>query len=196
MKKDVLIKSISTLVAFILIVIHMFYPDIRIDSITLGLMVIAILPWLASVFKSIELPGVMKLELQDVQKIANKADKVGMIEKDTAKINQVDYTFQIVAKEDPKLALAGLRIEIEDRLRKIAEKSNIKINNMGLNHIMKILLSHDLITTDEEEVLSDMIALLNAAVHSDEKRYDYRNANWALDVGTKLLNNLSQRLNH
>jgi len=172
----------------------MYYPSIKVDSITLGLLVVAVLPWLAPIFKTVELPGGMKFELQDFKEIEEKANKAGMIEKDVRDIKTSEYTYQLVAKDDPKLALAGLRIELEEKLRKIAYKNNLDMNHKGLGQILRVLSAHSLITSDESAVLSDMVGLLNAAVHSEEEKYDFRNVSWVLDVGTQVLNSLNKRL--
>jgi len=193
-KNITFIKISTTLIALILTIVHMYYPSIKVDSITLGLLVVAVLPWLAPIFKTVELPGGMKFELQDFKEIEEKANKAGMIEKDVRDIKTSEYTYQLVAKDDPKLALAGLRIELEEKLRKIAYKNNLDMNHKGLGQILRVLSAHSLITSDESAVLSDMVGLLNAAVHSEEEKYDFRNVSWVLDVGTQVLNSLNKRL--
>lgn len=40
---------------------------------TLVLLVVAILPWLAGAIRSVELPGVIKIELRDVKAATEKA---------------------------------------------------------------------------------------------------------------------------
>ena len=46
-----------SIVAVLLAVGHLAFPAARIDAVTLALLVVAILPWLGSVFRSVELPG-------------------------------------------------------------------------------------------------------------------------------------------
>ncbi len=194
MKKIIIIKVLLTSVAIIISIIHICYPQLKIDSITLGLFIVAVLPWLAPIFKSVELPGGMKFELQDFKEIEEKADKAGMIERSPNK-NGKEYSFLLVAKEDPKLALAGLRIELEDKLRKLALKNDIDMSYKGLRQIMEVLSDHDLITFDERSVLSDMAGMLNSAVHSEGEALNYSSVSWALDVGTRILDGLEKRLN-
>ncbi|MEB3104086.1 hypothetical protein [Ferviditalea candida] len=189
-----LIKTLTTLLAVVLVLIHIFFPDLKVDSITLGLLVVAVLPWLAPLFKSVELPGGMKFELQDFKEIEEKADKAGMFDKDIQPTNQIEYTFQLVAKEDPKLALAGLRIELEDKLRKLAYENDLDTKYKGLGNLLKILSSHDLITFEERSVLADMVRMLNAAVHCEVDRFEYSNVSWALELGIKILNSLNKRI--
>jgi hypothetical protein len=40
---------------------------VTIDGVTLGLVVLALLPWLAPLIKSIEIPGIGKIELQEIK---------------------------------------------------------------------------------------------------------------------------------
>lgn len=59
-KTRIAISSIAGAAA----IAHMAFPPFIPDLITAGLLLLAISPWLAPVFKSIELTGVGKLELQ------------------------------------------------------------------------------------------------------------------------------------
>ena len=48
--------------------IHIAWPDLEIDTLTVGLLLIASLPWLRPNIKSIELPGSYKVEVQELKK--------------------------------------------------------------------------------------------------------------------------------
>jgi hypothetical protein len=81
-----------TLGALVLVVVHLIWPHVRIDSITLVLLAVALLPWLSPLFKSIELPGGWKFEFQELkrqvtqdledkeQKVQTLADRVDRVE--------------------------------------------------------------------------------------------------------------------
>jgi len=45
-------------------VARLIWPTLTIDSVTVALIVIAVVPWLAPIFKSLELPGGFKVEWQ------------------------------------------------------------------------------------------------------------------------------------
>lgn len=49
------------------IIAHLIWPDLKIDVITLGLLLLAFAPWASPIIKSIEVPGIGKLELQQEQ---------------------------------------------------------------------------------------------------------------------------------
>jgi hypothetical protein len=48
--------------------VHVLFPEVTIDFVTLGLLIAAALPWLSPILKSIELPGGFKVELQELKR--------------------------------------------------------------------------------------------------------------------------------
>ena len=50
---------------------RLIWPTLTIDSVTVALIVIAVVPWLAPIFKSLEMPGGFKVEWQNQGTIAN-----------------------------------------------------------------------------------------------------------------------------
>jgi len=178
--------------AIALSIIHLKYPELKIDSISIFLLIIAILPWLSPLFKSIELPGGLKVEFQELKNIEEKAKKAGLIN-DTPVRNEVKYSFLTVASIDPNLALAGLRIEIEKSLIQICERHNIPTGRQGVGQLMRILAERQIISREENAALLDMVATLNRAAHGHG--YDERIGNWAIDFGPKLLENLNEKIN-
>ncbi len=64
-KKDKLylkIRIIIILIAILGIAIHLIFPALIIDKITLILFFIATIPWLNILFESIEIPGLLKVK--------------------------------------------------------------------------------------------------------------------------------------
>jgi hypothetical protein len=53
--------------AFAIIVAHLLFPSFHIDAFTGILLVVAALPWLGSIIKAVELPGGVKVELQEIR---------------------------------------------------------------------------------------------------------------------------------
>jgi hypothetical protein len=97
-----------------------------------------------------------------------------------------------IADRDPNLALAGLRIEIEKRLRKIADTKGIDSQRLGMGQLLRRLSDAQAISPNQRSVLSDMTSLLNDAAHGAE--VDDRAAEWAINVGPKLLATLDERV--
>ncbi|HET9875288.1 MAG TPA: hypothetical protein VFQ37_05915 [Mycobacterium sp.] len=70
-----------SIVALIAAVAHMVWPDIKIDTITVLLLVVALVPWLGDLLDSIELPGGWKVKYraleerqESVERAAAQAD--------------------------------------------------------------------------------------------------------------------------
>lgn len=186
------LRKIVTLSALGLALGHLIWPGLAIDGITLALIVIAILPWLAPLVKSLELPGGWKLEFQELQKAASRAETAGLLApQEQAAVEK--YAFQSMAERDPNLALAGLRIEIEKRLSSLAEVRGLRSSrSVGIGQLLRVLAKHDVLTSEERAILSDMVNLLNSAVHG--ATVDSRAADWAIDIGPRLLSSLDERV--
>jgi hypothetical protein len=172
--------------------LHLVLPSLAVDAITLALLVIAVLPWVAPLVKSVELPGGLKLELRDLERATARADTAGLLAAEPSSVEQ-EFSFEAVAARDPNLALAGLRIEIERRLTLLARAHRLQLGRLrGVGQLLQTLTSASVLRSDEQSVLADMIGLLNAAVHGAD--VDQRAAEWALDVGPRLLTALDQRI--
>src|SRR2546425_12436769 len=105
------LRLVITLGALMLALVHIMLPTLSIEAITLTLLLIALLPWLAPIFKSIELPGGLKIQFHDLQQAAIRAEQAGLLAP-KKEAPEPEFTFQQVAQEDRNLALAGLRLEI------------------------------------------------------------------------------------
>ena len=187
------LRQSVTLCALILAIAHLIWPNIAIDAITLALVLIAILPWLAPLVKSLELPGGWKVEFQELQKAASRADTAGLLAAEPSR-SEDSFSFQSISKRDPNLALAGLRIEIEKRLSKLAEVNNVEQRRgpMGIGQLLRALAQREVLTNEERSILSDMVNMLNAAVHG--ATVDRQSADLAIDVGPRLLTSLDERI--
>ena len=62
-----LIATSVSLLALGVAVAHLVAPDLKIDNVTVALLVIAVVPWLRELFTSIELPGGLRVEFRDVE---------------------------------------------------------------------------------------------------------------------------------
>ena len=158
-------------------VARLLWPAIRIDAVTLILLGIAIVPWVASLFKTVELPGGFKIEFADLEKTRQKAQSVGLLAR-----SGPDKSTKI---EDPNLALAALRIALERQLRKIAERSGIHGEGRSVHSLLQVLQKQDLLNRGQTSLLSDLLPTLNRAVHGAE--VDPRASQWAAEVGPRLI---------
>jgi hypothetical protein len=179
--------------AFALAISHMIWPKaINIDLNTLVLLIIAMIPWLIPILKSLELPGGFKIEFRDLQKAGTKAEQAGLVSKKGKIATEAKFHLEEVVDYDPNLALAGLRIEIEKKLQKLAEVNYIGFKQKGIFKLMKALTKKEVLTSDEASALSDLVGLLNKAVHGAE--VEKQAANWAFDVGRRIVVGLEEKL--
>ena len=60
------LQQLVTLGALIAASAHLIWPSLAIDAVTIALLVAAAIPWLAPLFKTLELPGGWKIEFQEL----------------------------------------------------------------------------------------------------------------------------------
>jgi len=186
------LRTTITAVALLLAAVHLIWPALTIDAITLVLLAIALIPWLAPLFKSLELPGGLKVEFRDLERAGQKAETVGLLEPEAPSVDGTPHAFEMAVDEDPNLALAGLRIEIEKRLKRLAESRGVPVRRGGVGSLLRSLERAEVLKAEERSVLKDMIGTLNEAVHGAE--VDSRAAEWALEIGPRLLASLDARV--
>jgi hypothetical protein len=188
-----LTQILITLGALTIAAVHVWCPSLAIDAIAVTLIIVAIVPWLAPLFKKLKLPGGWEIEFQKLQETKERAEKAGLLTPaPPALVAPTLYSFQIVADEDPNLALAGLRIEIERRLVQLAEKNGIDRAGRGAGSLLRLLAERNLITYEQQSVLSDLLGMLNQAVHGAVVTIG--TANWAMQIGPQLLRTLDERI--
>ena len=151
------ISWVITVGAITVAVVHLFWPAIKIDAITLILLAIAIVPWVASLFKTVELPGGLKIEFADLEKTRQKAQSVGLLARSSP-----DTSTKI---KDPNLALAAVRIALERQLRKIAERNGVRGEGRSVGSLLQVLQKQDLLNRRQTSLLLDLLPTLNRAVH-------------------------------
>lgn len=173
-------------------VVHIIWPDLKIDAITLTLVILAIVPWMAPIFKSLEFPGGWKLEFQEeLARVRQEAEVAGLIDSRSMK-NNVEYGFMEIAESNPGLAMAGLRIEIEKSLKAIAKHEGIEFKRYGINFLIRGLYEKQIISNQEKAALADIIGTLNRAVHGEE--LDYHATLWVIDIGPQILSSLNKKI--
>jgi hypothetical protein len=146
------LRQTVSLGALLLALAHIVWPTLAIDAIALALIVIAILPWLAPLVKSLELPGGWKVEFQELQKAASRAESAGLLAAEPSP-EEAAFSFQSIASRDPVLALAGLRIEIEKRLARLADVHGLNEGRrpLGVGQLLRLLTQREVLTGSLDE---------------------------------------------
>jgi len=186
MNKRTITKVAITAVALAIGALHVVKPDLGVDGVIIVLLVCATVPWLFPILRSVELPGGLKFEFRDLQRAEKGARDAGLIS--TPEVARVDYPFLDVVDSDPGLALAGLRIEIEKRLRFMAESNGMKDRRKSLGAILRYLYDNHLVTESERSVISDLGVALNQAAHGIV--VDAQTKDWVIDIGPQILSGL------
>lgn len=61
------LRWMITIFAIVVLLIRVVFPNLTIDAVSLGLIILALAPWLSPIIKSIEIAGVGKIELQELK---------------------------------------------------------------------------------------------------------------------------------
>jgi hypothetical protein len=183
--------TISVISALILIA-HMVWPSIKFDAAALFLIMICVIPWLGGIFKSIELPGGTKVEFREkLIKAMKQLESTGLLQESPTLISDPLY-IEILAK-DPNLALAGLRIEIERKLRYIAGFLDLGSQiNLNLRQMVESMGKEGLFTPIQIDALHGILRSLNRVVHGDT--VSLKDAEEIMPQGKRLLAALDKRI--
>jgi hypothetical protein len=198
------------------IILHLAFPAVRIDLATMVLAAIGIMPWIAPIIKSLEFPGGIKIELQDVQRATQQ---LGMESRESGSVNRACLQARIappaeaelgegvsegpgleqrlsdlvfLTDQDPNLGLVGLRIEIEHMLRNIARGHNLKWNRCSASGLLRQLERNCVLPKVLVAGLRDLISLGNQAAHGAE--VSSAAAAWAMARAPEILDALTDYL--
>ena len=190
MKNHLGLKLCISIGALIFIAIHIFLPDVKIDAITLGLLIVAVLPWLTSLIESAKFPGGWEVKFRDVQTAGDKITKQELV--DVADVVPSPPSFLEIAERDPNLALVGLRIEIEKRLRALAAKEGLDDQRRSLGFLSLELINKGVLDGPSASGLQELIRAGNNAAHG--AKVEDGVAQWAIDTGPLVLASLDAKL--
>jgi hypothetical protein len=181
------IKLLITLGAVALIVIHAVLPQLQIDAITLGLALTAVTPWVSSVFKKLEFPGGWKVEFQELKEAGDKVTAGAPV----PIVSSAEFAYVDIASKDPNLALVGLRIEIERRIRQLADRFQLP-PGIPLRRMLDDLRRAGVLNDSSISGLEELVRAGNQAAHG--AKVDPAAASWAIDYGPRVLAALDAKL--
>ena len=178
--------TISGIACFLLLV-RIFWPELKVDSVTLGLLVVGVLPWLSNLIESAKFPGGWEVKFRDLEIAGREITKTVSpltLAQSVAPLEEPRPSYLKTASDDPNLALVGLRIDIETRLRKLAEINGIS-GNLPLGRMLRELRPHNAMIQEIEKALYQLIQAGNRAAHG--ARVDRAASSWAIDSGPEIL---------
>ena len=114
---NLLLKTIVTACALVVTATHIWVPSINVDAITVALLMVAALPWLQPIFKSIKLPGGFEITLHELkQEVANAAGAAQSAER------KADLAMSGLATGQPDPAMPEAVKGQPDRLTRLADE--------------------------------------------------------------------------
>lgn len=180
---------IISMVSTILLLIHLFYPVIAIDFITLALFLMAIAPWAGQIFYSIKMPGGIEVIYRELERIDETLKNENLITEPTEKTD-----FFIDTVKNPIYRISYLRLEIFRRLRFLAQFYKIDIKKIPQNSVLLEKLQEvGGLTAGEISVIEKIFQISNDALYSNSAVKEAV-ASWALEEGPKLIAGLDRKI--
>lgn len=169
MTAPAIVRAVVSGAAAVLLGLHLWFPGYRVDFVTVALLVVAVLPWLHHVFKDIKVSTTgIEITYAATQRALDRAvagaeRTAGQPAGSSSRSGDEPPGWQRVAADDPNLALVGLRIEIEQRLRALGEKHGVRSKNLVA--LLDELGARGVIDGETGDGLRDLILAGNRAAH-------------------------------
>lgn len=159
-----------------LIIVHGFWSNMfKVDLISISILFILSIPFVAQFLKKAKFPGAefeFKEEIRETQKLVdlsvekakeNESAGIGNVLKfETFKL----YGIRELLDSDPVLALAGLRIEIERKLKLAAHFLDIPINKRySILKMLEVFNKNEFLSSDQINALRNIVTMCNEAIH-------------------------------
>ena len=157
-----ILKITISLAATGALVSRLIWPWLKLDAISLGLLIAAALPWVSGLFESLELPGGWKISFRDLQRAADAIPSVP-----AASTLTDEPSYLAIQNLDPQLALVGLRIEVEKRLQQLAALHGVE-HRRGAAALVRELARRDALPVNVAGALEEVVMAGNAAAHGAE----------------------------
>ncbi len=191
-----IIKILISCVAATLAMLHLLFPQINIDIITVALICLAIIPWVEPLFKSVGVPGGLSFQFHDLEEAGADAKRAGIINKNKKNSNAesiqiTTYDFIEIAEENPGLALRMLQASIEKNLLELAKKYSLKVHNNSTLSLIDELNTKNILDADEARVMKKVIVAMDTR---HQEVYDYRMIHWIKENGPPIINYLQSKL--
>lgn len=192
-----------SLLAVALGLIHQFC--FKWDPITLALFAAAVVPWVATSLKSIEIAGLGKVEFSKAaEEVKEGLAQANLLQPPAETETQPEADAQQLAPdeppilaslqiEDPKLALAELNIELNQRLQSLADASGLIGDRRNTRTALESLYRNDLLSSAEFHALLDLANLLEDVLNGRAVAMESA-TRWAKEVGTRLLETLDRNI--
>ncbi len=191
-RENTVVRFAVTGVALALLGGHLLFPDQRIDLLTLGFLVVAVVPWLSSILESFELPGGWKVKYRDL-KLAGDVVVAASAEKYSQSATRAGFAPSPVPTiDDPSVQLVALRIEIEKRLRELGSKHGVEVEKRSPAALLHALADAGVLELPLHNSLALVVQAGNQAAHG--ARVSAAVGKWAATIGPVILRYLDAKL--
>ncbi|MCF7892342.1 MAG: hypothetical protein K9L87_04860 [Candidatus Omnitrophica bacterium] len=179
---------------FLLIAHTLSIQEIVVDNTTLTLLIIIIIIPFIPYVKKIKL-GNFEAEIspREIQKVKEEVEiQLSEPEKISPEINKslkILEKIKKLSKDDPVLALAKLRIEIEKIITRLHVSTNMKSHIRRSPSLVRMImeLSYDeILSTKISHSLREVVSICNRAIHGEEIRK--QDVEIIIHIGVELLN--------
>jgi len=190
MKTNWQTKKYYFILLIILIILHGSFDDFfKVDSTTVLLVIILILLPFFHLIKKIKY-GDFEAEItqKDVSEIEEKIKNIPQKEDKKIKTELANHLEELV-ESDPSLALAKVRIELERKIKILADvylKNKLKFNS--LKNSVHELAKKEIIDKNLELLLCDIINVANRSIHGED--ISKRNAIKLINIAEKIIQEL------
>lgn len=189
-KPETRVKLVVTVASVGLVVARIARPDLIIDATSLGFLLVAILPWLSSLFDSIQFPGGGGVTFRAAVERAKQSGDAIVSESPPPTQQNTASAGGTVAKQrvpltatDPNLAFVALRIDLERALTDIAQRHDI--SGRTIRELVQRLVQQRVLPPSVGRSVRNLIDVGNQAAHG--KPIDRDAGAWAQDSGAEIL---------
>lgn len=188
--------------ALALLVVHSIgVTAVIVDNTSLVLLLIILASPFIAAIRKIKI-GEFEAEIQpdEVKRVTQKAEEAlprQLLQEDLdGRTSDAALAILDLVQSDPVVALAKLRIEVESRLRRLAERAAGSVPKArrptALTHVVRGLVGREILDQALGSSLLDVIAICNRAIHGEDIR-DV-DARQIAETGTELLEALERTL--
>ena len=170
------IEWLIVAIGIILIIVHGFWSELfKIDAYTILILFVLSLPFTAQYLKKAKIMGAefeFKNEIIETKKLVQQSVEKAKEEKSSGKTKTLSFrTFELstvrdLLNSDHVLALAALRIEIERKLRLVADILEVPVNDkLAISKLIDVIKEKKMLSSEQTTALKKIFNMCNKAIH-------------------------------
>lgn len=160
----------------ILIVVHGFWSELfKVDTFTILILFVLSLPFIAQYLRKAKIPGAefeFKEEISETKKLVQLSVEKAKEDVSSGKTKTLPFeTFELstvreLLDSDHVLALAALRIEIERKLRLVADFLEVPVKDkLSISKLIDVIKEKNMLSSEQITALRKIFNMCNKAIH-------------------------------